>query len=243
MHGIYNILTLDKGNKNMKIKNLIFDVDGTLWDSSSSVAASWNRVLQRYDETKHIHLTQQDEYRFMGHTMTEIAEMMLPGLPDARRTEIMDACMADENAYLMSHPGEFYDGLSDTWKVLHRSGKNLYIVSNCQDGYIQAMLTGGHFTYEEAADGGIVPRDIQDFECFGRTGKKKGDNIKILMDRNGLIAEETVYIGDTEMDETAAREAGVRFIHATYGFGTAKAPDAVIHDIRELPNCIKNQIL
>lgn len=94
----------------MKIKNLIFDVDGTLWDSSSSVAASWNRVLQRYDETKHIHLTQQDEYRFMGHTMTEIAEMMLPGLPDARRTEIMDSCMADENAYLMSHPENFMMG-------------------------------------------------------------------------------------------------------------------------------------
>ena len=211
------------------IKNLIFDVDGTLWDSSASVAASWNRVLQNYEETKHITLTQQDEYRFMGHTMTEIAGMMLPGLPEARREEVMDACMADENAYLLTHRGKFYSGLSDTWTALHQAGKDLYIVSNCQDGYIQAMLAGGHFT---------LNKDIQDFECFGRTGKKKGDNIRLLMRRNNLSPIETVYIGDTEMDEIAAREAGIRFIHAAYGFGTAKAPDAVIHDIRELPQCI-----
>lgn len=41
-------------------------------------------------------------------------------------------------------------------------------------------------------------------------------------------------IGDTLGDEQAARTAGIPFIHAAYGFGTAAHPDATIHDIREL---------
>lgn len=63
------------------------------------------------------------------------------------------------------------------------------------------------------------------------------NNIKILMERNNI--KTAVYIGDTEGDETAARFAGIPFIYAEYGFGTAQAPDASIKNIREIAECIK----
>ena len=70
----------------------------------------------------------------------------------------------------------------------------------------------------------------------GRTGRGKGENIRLLMDRNGI--EAAAYVGDTQGDERSAREAGIPFIHAAYGFGTAQAPDAVIRDIAELPDAL-----
>ena len=52
------------------------------------------------------------------------------------------------------------------------------------------------------------------------------------MERNQY--SKAVYIGDTIKDERAAKDAQIPFIHAAYGFGTAEAPDAVIHSIDEL---------
>ena len=58
---------------------------------------------------------------------------------------------------------------------------------------------------------------IKDIECFGNTGKNKGENIRLLVKRNSLKAP--VYIGDTKGDCDASKEAGVPFIFASYGFG------------------------
>ncbi len=79
----------------------------------------------------------------------------------------------------------------------------------------------------------------------GRTGKSKGENIKLLMDRNGLCAGASdcngaaVYVGDTLGDETAANFAGIPFIHAAYGFGTANSPAAVLHNFSELSETLE----
>ena len=83
---------------------------------------------------------------------------------------------------------------------------DLYIVSNCQCGYIEQFLRK---TQLEAY--------IKDIECFGNTGKNKGENIRLLVKRNSLKAP--VYIGDTKGDCDASKEAGVPFIFASYGFG------------------------
>ncbi len=78
---------------------------------------------------------------------------------------------------------------------------------------------------------------FKDIEMSGRTGKNKGQNIKLLMERNGI--EDACYVGDTDGDEKAARFAGIPFIWAAYGFGKAQAPDAVIHSIAALPELLK----
>lgn len=65
---------------------------------------------------------------------------------------------------------------------------------------------------------GIAPF-IRDFECFGRTGKAKAENIQLLMARNGIRT--AVYVGDTQGDADASAQAGIPFIWASYGFGSA----------------------
>ena len=45
------------------IRNVIFDVDGTLWDSARQVTAAWQEVLDRHPETKDVKITVDDMYR------------------------------------------------------------------------------------------------------------------------------------------------------------------------------------
>jgi phosphoglycolate phosphatase len=82
----------------------------------------------------------------------------------------------------------------------------MYIVSNCQEGYIETFL---HYHRLETY--------FKDFESHGRTKLSKGENIRLVMMRNHI--EEAVYIGDTRGDMEAAEQAGIPFIFAAYGFG------------------------
>ena len=83
----------------------------------------------------------------------------------------------------------------------------LYIVSNCQKGYIEAFLD--HYKLWDY---------FSDIECYGNNLLQKGENIRLLATRNGL--KKGVYVGDIQADYEASQQAGVGFIHAGYGFGT-----------------------
>lgn len=206
-------------------KGIIFDVDGTLWDSAKPVAESWTLMLERrYPELARI-ITSDDMYRNMGKTMDAIGADLFPGLAPDKRDEVMDACMRYENEYLADHPGVTYPNMKETLAALSRE-YGLYIVSNCQEGYIEALM---------AACG--IASYISDTECFGATGRPNGDNIRLVMERNGL--EKCLYVGDTAMDQEAAGKAGIPFVFASYGFGQASGAEAVIGSLAELPRAVK----
>ena len=206
-------------------KGIIFDVDGTLWDSAKPVAESWTLMLERrYPELARI-ITPDDMYRNMGKTMDAIGADLFPGLAPDKRDEVMDACMRYENEYLADHPGVTYPNMKETLAALSRE-YGLYIVSNCQEGYIEALM---------AACG--IASYISDTECFGATGRPKGDNIRLVMERNGL--EKCLYVGDTAMDQEAAGKAGIPFVFASYGFGQASGAEAVIGSLAELPRAVR----
>lgn len=208
----------------MKKQGIIFDMDGTLWDSAEGVAQSWNRIVaQEYTPDRVI--TAKEIQSVMGKTMDKLAEALFPELPEAQRLELLDHCGAYENEYLKEHGGILYDGLENTLKRL-RAEYPLYIVSNCQSGYIEAFLE--HYDFDHY---------FEDIECYGNNGLKKGDNIRRLAERNDLT--DSVYVGDIQGDYDASREAGVKFIHAAYGFGTVAEDVPAICCIAELPERVK----
>ncbi len=205
-------------------KAVIFDLDGTLWDATGQVFKIWNRVFERRQELT-IRLTQHDMENYMGKTMEEIGGMLFPDLNHSMQEEIMAECGKEEVVYLREHGAVLYDGARETITLLKREC-DLYIVSNCQDGYVNSFLTAHRFE-----------DDFKDIEMSGRTGMDKGENIRLLMERNGVTR--AVYVGDTQGDEIAARFAGIPFIYAAYGFGQAVRPDRIIHSIRELPDMLR----
>lgn len=205
-------------------KGILFDVDGTLWDSAPQVAESWNQVLAGYPEYD-FRITARDMYDNMGKTMMDLGQAIFPGLSLDECQRIMEECMAYENQYLLAHPGSLYPDVKETLRSLNgRYG--LYIVSNCQTGYIEVLLKScGLKEY------------IRDIECYGNTGLPKGDNIRMVIQRNHL--DRCFYVGDTGMDEAAADVANIPFVYASYGFGSAKEPAGIIESMSQLPALAK----
>ena len=207
---------------------VLFDLDGTLWNASGVTADAWVRVLADHPDVKpRIPLTPDNVRKYMGLTNEELAEVYFPDLPFAEAFDLMMESCAWENRWLPERGGILYEGADETLRELHRRGVRLFVVSNCQDGYIEAFLTAHRMH-------GI----IGDWECSGRTGKCKADNIADVIRRNHLCCP--VYMGDTTSDKTGADGAGIPFIYAKYGFGESEGRGRVtdysdsVDSIREL---------
>lgn len=133
-------------------KAVIFDLDGTLWDSSEVIPDIWNRVFRRCSTEAHI--TIESLQALMGRTMSEIGECLFPALPYEYREKIMDECGKEEVRWLKEHGAVLYEGLEETLSELNNDYK-LLLVSNCQKDYALAFLTAHnlltYFTdYEES---------------------------------------------------------------------------------------------
>lgn len=184
--------------------SILFDLDGTLWDSAKQVGESWNLALEAYPEIE-LRFTTKMVRQSMGKVLEEYAQMWFPELPEARRVEIMRYATEVELEYLKTHPGKLFPKGRKTLEALSKE-YNLYVVSNCQAGYIEGFFEGTK-----------LEKYFLDFECAGNTGKPKADNIKLVVERNEL--DRCIYIGDTQKDCDAADLAGIPFVHAAYGFG------------------------
>lgn len=209
-------------------KGIIFDLDGTLWDSSEAVTDSWNEALQKFTDTSY-RITRQQMYGYMGHTMEEIALDFFSGETRERALELLDICAKYENEYIAEHGGTLFAGVEETLKRLKEEGYFLAIVSNCQMGYIEAFLQYYQFG-----------RYFDDTENYGRTLQDKDVNIRLVTERNHL--DKAVYVGDIMGDYNSTMKAGLPFIHAAYGFGTVPDGTPAILDIRELPERVKTVI-
>lgn len=206
--------------KYMPIDGLILDVDGTLWDSTEIVAKAWTKAV-RENGCKDLTVTADMLKQLFGKTMNVIADLLLPELPKQERYHIMDVCCKYEHKALEEDECRIcYSGVVDTIQKVSKK-LPIFIVSNCQSGYIELFLekTG-------------VSSYIKDTECFGNTGKKKGENILLLMERNHL--KHPVYVGDTQGDREASNEADIPFIFASYGFGDVEDKDGQIDAFSEL---------
>ena len=194
---------------------IIFDVDGTLWDSTDSVAESWNLAVREHSSLDLV-IDGPVLSGLFGKTMNEIADALFYMLPEKERMELLAVCFDYENRYLEEKPGKLYEGVFETMKALSEKYP-LFIASNCQKGYIEVLLKTC----------GLSPF-VTDHLCFGETQAPKSVTIRTLMERNHL--KSVVYVGDTQGDADACRDAGVPFIFAEYGFGDV--PDAKVRIAR-----------
>ena len=206
-------------SKFKNIDSIIFDLDGTLWDSTKGVADSWSEVLSKYNFNKKE--VSVDEIKgYMGLTLDEIGRRMMPDIEESIRNKLLEECGKFENKYLIQSGAIIYDNLEDTLKELSKKYK-LFIVSNCQDGYIESFLEFSN-----------LDKYFVDFECPGRTNLPKAENIKLVIKRNSL--KYPVYVGDTHLDGESARKANIPFVYARYGFGKTKEYNHAINKIEEL---------
>ena len=205
----------------MHYESLIFDIDGTLWDSRALVAEGYSIQLKR-EGLEHLCVTAEDLKPLFGKVMTEIADVVFATIPREERYALMERCMDTENRHLYeSATGDIaYPGIRETMELLAKKHR-LFIVSNSQCGYPELCM-----------DKLGIRHLISGHLCFGDTGTSKGQTIRTLMARHGI--ESTVYIGDTQGDYEATVEAGVPFVWCSYGFGTPEGYEAKVDRFEEL---------
>lgn len=203
----------------MSCDSIIFDMDGTLWDSSEVVCEAWNKTFA--EEGMEVEVSLEELSQCMGLPMNEIADRIFHGYDKEKVKSIFNKAMKSENELLSQRGGILYPELEATLSKLKET-KRLFIVSNCQDGYIEAFFKSHS-----------ISGYFEDYECFGRTGLQKDENIRLIIERNNL--SNPVYVGDTNGDFNAAHKAGVDFIYAAYGFGNVENPKHRIEKFCELP--------
>jgi phosphoglycolate phosphatase len=201
--------------------SIIFDMDGTLWNSTPEVAVAFKKILAaKYPEVTD-EVTADRLQGLFGLPLDVIAVRLFESVPEEHAINVMKECCEYECDYLAKHGAELYEGLEEVLIKLSQKYK-LLIVSNCQEGYIQCFFKANPH----------LEQYFIDFEYPGRTGKLKADNIRMVIERNGL--NNPIYVGDTQGDADASKEAGVPFVFARYGFGDVKEYDDVIDSLSEL---------
>ena len=205
----------------MKYESIIFDVDGTLWDSRALIAEGYNIQLRK-EGLHHLQTNADVLLRLFGKTMSDIADNLFPDFLPEERYALMDRCIASEDAYLNAHPCDTiaYPDIRSTMEELAKHHR-LFIVSNGQKGYPE--LAAKKLGVEHLITGCL---------SYGDTGKCKGETIRILMDKHSIT--NVVYVGDTQGDYESCQQAGIDFIWADYGFGKPEDCQGIIHCFKDL---------
>ncbi len=199
--------------------DIIFDLDGTLWDSSETVLRAWNEVFEK----NNLPIISKDDLEgVMGLDMSDILKQLQPSANE----NILDEMTEYEYRYLKKYKGKLYKNMINTIKNLSKEHR-LFIVSNCDVGYIDLFLELNE-----------LKEYFTDYLCWGDTKTPKGETIKTLMDKNNIV--KTCYVGDTLGDKNAADYAEIPFIYTRYGFGEVEEYNYYIDTIRDVENHIKN---
>ena len=218
----------------MKYDSIMFDLDGTLWDATESTAEAWRRTLEKHTfATPAVPLDAESIKKYMGMSNMELTSVFFPQIEYEVAYNLIEEASALENDILRERGGKLYDGVEALFSELTKRGLKLFIVSNCQTGYIESFLSA-HSLSEY----------VTDFECSGNTGKTKGENILDVISRNSL--ERPVFVGDTTSDSKGAAYAAIPFIYARYGLGEKYVRgrvldyDTAIDSLHELIDMIEN---
>lgn len=206
----------------MNYDSIIFDMDGTLWDAVDSYCEVWDQTFRDIGRGD-LRVSRQQLIKCMGMPIYEIYDRIVTD-PGIDRDDYLKRLDRNEELLMPRLGGRLYPGVKETLRGLAQRCR-LFMVSNCGAEGVKNFLK---YT-------GLEPY-MTDTLTFGQTHKGKEGNIRLLTERHGL--KHPVYVGDTESDCRSAHKAGVVFVHAAYGFGTAKDADMSIAEIGQLPEAL-----
>lgn len=206
----------------MKYDSIGFDLDGTLWNATEAITLAWQKTAEIFNAR----IPDINDIKgILGLNKIDLMNKLYPDMEYETQMQFFDKANEICDEVLALQGGQLFDGLEETLKTLQKDFR-LYIVSNCQDGYIERFLDyhklGKYFCDSEHPDA----------RCLS-----KGENIKALLERNGFV--KSIFVGDTQGDCDAAHFAGIPFVFASYGFGKADSPDYIIKAFPEIIDIVK----
>lgn len=187
------------------IKAVVFDLDGTLLNTLTDLAASCNRALLQMGRPAR---TEEEIKSFIGNGARLLCNRLV-GL-DAP-TEVVDECLrlfqADYNIHLNDNTAP-YPGIMDMLKTLKENGVACAVVSNKYDAATRAICQL-HF-------GDLIDAAIG--EGNGISKKPCPDGTNKALSLMGVTAAEALYVGDSDTDVETAHNANLFCTGVTWGF-------------------------
>ncbi len=189
----------------MPFKAVVFDLDGTLLNTLTDLAASCNRALCEMGLPGR---TEAEICQFIGNGARLLCHRSV-GLdqPD----EVVDRCLklfqADYNLHMNDHTAP-YEGIIDMLTTLKEAGVKRAVVSNKYDAATRAIC--------QRYFGDLI--DVSIGEGNGIPKKPCPDGTLKAIELLGVPAEETIYMGDSDTDVETAHNAGLSCVSVTWGF-------------------------
>lgn len=190
------------------IKAVIWDLDGTLLNTLFDLTAAVNVALRQNGLPER---TVDDVRRFIGNGVRKLIERAMPCADDPTA---VDKVLGDFRAYYREHHMDKtvpYDGVIDTLRALREDGILSVVVSNKIEP--EAISLVEHFFPDtfDAVVGDAPPRPA----------KPAPDGVLIALDRLGISADRTVFVGDMVVDIVTARNLNIPCLAVTWGFSSA----------------------
>lgn len=209
-----------------KIKNYIFDLDGTLINSCEEVMQCFEKAfeLSEYPIDKS-RLTDN----LIGPPLREIVQNIAPELKDEVIFERIIKNFRNVYDNDTEDKSKLYDGILDKLAELKNNGNRIFL----------ATLKPTKPTKRILRDFGLnIFEDVYTIDKFEKF-MTKTEMITDILKKYDLDKTETVMIGDAASDVIAAKEAGIAGIGAMWGYGSDKTAlirnsKFVIKNIREL---------
>lgn len=210
---------------------IIFDLDGTLIDSSKDLAISVNATRE------HFGLPPMDPlliYSYVGNGAAVLVQRAMGGtLSEDRLADALKFFLEFYRAHALEHT-RLYPGVREALVELSQAGHQLAVLTNkpvrISFDILGALGLAKHFLRVYGGDSFPV---------------KKPDpaGVRALMDDAGVSAASILLVGDSSVDVKTARNAGVRSCGVAWGFQPEsfdlEPPDVLIRDPGELPELVQ----
>ena len=188
----------------MSIKLVVFDLDGTLLDTSEGIISAVNHTIKRNGLKE---LGEKELKSFIGPPIQnsfrkayEMNDKEVQKLAEQFRERYKNQDL------LKAKP---YEGIYFLMDDLVDNGYKIAVATYKREDYALDILR--HFGFDKYAIAMHGADNLNDL--------KKKDIIRMCIKEIGISRYNTVYIGDTKSDMDAAFEAGTEFIGVNYGFG------------------------
>ena len=187
-------------------KAVLFDLDGTLLDTLDDLTDAVNATMRAFGVPEH---TKEEVRAAVGNGVARLMELTLPGGAEYPRFDEASAFYRRTYAAHSEDKTRPYDGIPACVRTLAAHGIRTAVVSNKPDE-TTVRLTKKFFPEIDAAAG--------ENEAAGIRRKPAPDMVRHAMRKLGAKEEETVYVGDSEVDLLTAENAGLRCVTVLWGF-------------------------
>lgn len=201
------------------IKSIMFDMDGTLLDSSLAMTLSVNHVRNSFDLEP---IKKEYLERIINEPCLDLP-MKLYGVNEytpAHRERFAEHYLANANLHVKPYKGTY-----ELLESLHVKGITLSIATNASDFFARNMLEG---------------QGMLDFFSFiigannVKRSKPNPDMLHHISELSSIPLSSSLLVGDSIKDEGAAKSANIDFLFASWGYGKSSDHTESFENIPEL---------